>query len=102
MGGIAHGRGVAVGAGVGPGGGGDGGDARGAVAGAVAVIAADMSPAEAFAAGVARGRRLAALEIGLQMRQLGLDIIAAGHRGGEVVLGNATGPGSLAALRGER
>jgi hypothetical protein len=58
--------------------------------------------AEAYAAGLAEGRKLAAQEIGVQLRQIGLDVIAAGHRGGEVVLGNSSGVGSVASLAGRR
>jgi hypothetical protein len=59
--------------------------------------------AEAFAAGVAEGRRLAAEEASVRMKQLGLDLVRDAHRGAvSPLLGNSSGPGSVASLGGER
>ena len=58
--------------------------------------------AESYAAGVAEGRRLAAAEASVRLKQLGLDLVAQAHRG-ELVLGNASGPGAVVvATGGER
>jgi len=57
--------------------------------------------AEAFEAGVAEGRRLAAQEMAAQLKQMSVDVVIQGYGRGPL-LGNATGPGSLAALGGER
>jgi hypothetical protein len=55
--------------------------------------------AASYAAGLAEGRRLAAEEISVALKQFGLDLVAAVHRGGSgPLLGNASGPGSVAAL----
>ena len=67
-----------------------------------------MSPAELaqmraewFAAGVAEGRRQAAQEMAARLKQMSVDVVIQAHGRGPL-LGNATGPGSLAALGGER
>jgi len=58
---------------------------------------------EAFAAGVAEGRRLAAEEASVRMKQLGLDLVRDARLGAvSPLLGNSSGPGSVAALGGER
>jgi hypothetical protein len=59
--------------------------------------------AAAFEAGVAVGRRQAAEEALVRMKQLGLDLVRDAHRGAvSPLLGNSSGPGSVAALGGER
>jgi hypothetical protein len=57
--------------------------------------------AASYAAGLAEGRRLAALEASVALKQLGLDLVAQAQRGeGARLLGNASGPGSLASVGG--
>ena len=56
-----------------------------------------MSPddlAQAYDRGLAEGRRLAALEASVALRQLGIDLLAQAHRGA-VLLGNSSGPGAF-------
>jgi hypothetical protein len=56
--------------------------------------------AASYAAGLAEGRRLAAEEASIALKQLGLDLVAWAHRGeGGRLLGNTSGPGSLPALK---
>jgi hypothetical protein len=57
--------------------------------------------ADAFAAGVAEGRRLAAQEAARRLRQVAVEFMAR-EGAPDPILGNATGPGSLAALGDER
>lgn len=58
----------------------------------------------AFAEGVAEGRRRLALEVSVALKQFGLDLVAAQRRDarGEVLVGNGSGVGSLAALEAPR
>jgi hypothetical protein len=57
--------------------------------------------AASYAAGLAEGRRLAALEASVALKQLGLDLVAWAHRGESgALLGNASGPGSVARAAG--
>jgi len=67
------------------------------------VTAAELAQmrAEWFAAGVAEGRRQAAEETAARLKQTAVDVVIQGYGRGKL-LGNASGPGSLAALRGER
>jgi hypothetical protein len=53
--------------------------------------------AASYAAGLAEGRRLAAEEMAARLRQMAVDVVIQGYGRG-ALLGNATGPGSLAAL----
>lgn len=54
----------------------------------------------AFAEGLAEGRRRLAREVSVALKQMGLDLVAAERHGGqgEVLVGNASGVGSLAEL----
>lgn len=56
-----------------------------------------LARAEGFAAGVLAGRQQLAAEVSVALRQMGLDLVAAAHRGvgAELLAGNAAGPGAV-------
>jgi hypothetical protein len=58
---------------------------------------------DAYAAGFALGQELAARAAAVRMKQLGLDLVRDAHLGAvSPLLGNRSGPGSVASLGGER